>query len=59
VRIGVNTGEVVVAYLEPFALRALAIVHDDNALLGQALEQFAALELDWHAAQTDALGSRP
>jgi class 3 adenylate cyclase len=42
-------------YLEPFALRALGIVRDDRALIDQALERFRTLELDWHAAQTEAL----
>jgi hypothetical protein len=42
-------------YLEPFALRALGIVRDDRALIDQALERFSTLELDWHAAQTEAL----
>jgi class 3 adenylate cyclase/tetratricopeptide (TPR) repeat protein len=43
------------SYLEPFALRALAVVREDEELLGGALEQFEALGLDWHAAQTAAL----
>ena len=42
-------------YLEPFALRALGIVREDEALIDQALERFEALKLAWHAAQTDAL----
>jgi hypothetical protein len=42
-------------YLEPFALRALGIVREDAELLAQADERFAALGLDWHRAQTDAL----
>ena len=45
-------------YTEPFALRALAIVRDDETLIEQALARFAVLRLDWHAAQTLAL-SRP
>jgi hypothetical protein len=44
-------------YLEPFALRALAVANDDQALLEQALDRFSALELDWHAAQTPLLTS--
>jgi class 3 adenylate cyclase len=43
------------SYLEPFALRALGIVREDEALIEQAQGRFAALELDWHAAQTDFL----
>jgi class 3 adenylate cyclase len=45
-------------YVEPFALRALGIVRGDDDLLGRAHERFAALDLTWHAAQTDALRSR-
>jgi hypothetical protein len=43
------------SYVEPFALRARAIVHDDDALLARAAERFAALRLDWHAEQTARL----
>jgi hypothetical protein len=42
-------------YLEPFALRALAIVREDDELLERASERFAALGLHWHAAQTERL----
>jgi class 3 adenylate cyclase len=42
-------------YLEPFALRALGIVREDETLIEQAQVRFAALELEWHAAQTDVL----
>jgi len=42
-------------YLEPFALRALGIVREDEVLIAQALERFGQLGLDWHAAQTDPL----
>ena len=42
-------------YLEPFALRALGIVREDEQLIEQALERFRALGLEWHAAQTHAL----
>jgi hypothetical protein len=42
-------------YFEPFALRALAAVREDESLAGQALERFRALGLDWHAEQTSAL----
>ena len=43
------------AYTEPFAQRALAIVHEDEELLAQAEKLFGALGLDWHAGQTDRL----
>jgi len=42
-------------YLEPFALRALGVVREDEELIGQAQERFAALRLDWHAAETQKL----
>jgi tetratricopeptide (TPR) repeat protein len=41
--------------LEPFAVRALGIVRDDDELLAQADGRFAALGLDWHRAQTERL----
>jgi class 3 adenylate cyclase len=41
--------------LEPFALRALAAVREDDELLGQAQERFEELGLGWHAAQTAVL----
>jgi hypothetical protein len=40
------------AYLEPFALRALGRVRDDRGLVKQAAEQFMALGMRWHAAET-------
>ncbi len=43
------------SYLEPFALRALGIVREDEGLLGRADERFRALRLDWYAGQTDSL----
>jgi class 3 adenylate cyclase len=43
------------SYLEPFALRAQAIVTEDDALLAQAHDRFNAMRLDWHLAQTSAL----
>ena len=43
------------SYLEPFALRALGIVQEDETLLIQANERFRALGLDWHGDQTDSL----
>jgi hypothetical protein len=42
-------------YFEPFAMRALGIVREDEDLIRQALERFEALRLDWHAEQTRAL----
>jgi hypothetical protein len=44
-------------YLEPFALRALAVATDDQELLERALDRFTALGLHWHAAQTPLLSS--
>jgi hypothetical protein len=41
--------------VEPFALRALGRVRDDEALIRRALERFESMELDWHAEQTRAL----
>ena len=41
-------------YLEPFALRALGVVREDDGLAEQAVERFEAMDLDWHAAQTRA-----
>jgi hypothetical protein len=38
-------------YLEPFALRALALVEEDEALL----ERFEAMNLAWHADETRKL----
>jgi class 3 adenylate cyclase/tetratricopeptide (TPR) repeat protein len=38
-------------YLEPFALRALALVREDEALLEEAVAKFEALGLSWHAEQ--------
>jgi len=42
-------------YLEPFALRALGIVRDDETLLTEAVARFEAIQLDWHAAETRRL----
>lgn len=42
-------------YLEPFALRSLGIVRENESLIRQSLERFEALKLDWHAKQTPAL----
>ena len=42
-------------YLDPFALRALGIVREDEELLSGAVARFDALGLDWHAAETRRL----
>jgi hypothetical protein len=42
-------------YLEPFALRALGVVREDEELISQALDRFEAMGLSWHAARTRAL----
>ena len=42
-------------YLEPFALRALGTVRDDEAFLGEAIDRFDAIGLTWHAEQTRKL----
>ena len=41
--------------VEPFALRALGAVREDEELLGRALERFEAMGLSWHAEQTASL----
>jgi hypothetical protein len=42
-------------YIEPFALRALGIVREDETLVGRARDRLREMGLDWHAEQTDAL----
>ncbi len=42
-------------YMEPFALRALGIVREDDDLIRLALDRFEVMRLDWHAAQTRVL----
>jgi hypothetical protein len=42
-------------YLEPFALRALGQVREDEKLIEQALASFRALGLDWYASETQSL----
>ena len=42
-------------YIEPFAQRALGIVRREDELVASSLERFAALGLDWHAADTETL----
>ncbi|MEX2212430.1 MAG: adenylate/guanylate cyclase domain-containing protein [Gaiellaceae bacterium] len=41
--------------LEPFALRALGVVREDEELVRQAQARFGAIGLSWHAAQTAAM----
>jgi hypothetical protein len=41
-------------YLEPFALRALGIVREDDTLIEQAVDRFQQIGLAWHAQQTRA-----
>jgi len=45
-------------YLEPFALRALGAVREDDVLIEQAIERFAAIGLEWHAEQSRKLLAR-
>jgi hypothetical protein len=42
-------------YLEPFALRALGAVREDDLLIEQAVDRFAAMGLEWHAEQSRRL----
>jgi len=42
-------------YLEPFALRALGLVREDEELVEQAVGRFEKLGLAWHAEQTRKL----
>jgi class 3 adenylate cyclase len=42
-------------YVEPFALRALGVVREDEELIRQAAARFDAMRLEWHAGQTRAL----
>ena len=42
-------------YLEPFALRALGVVREDDRARRAGAGRFEALGLDWHAEQTRAL----
>jgi hypothetical protein len=43
------------SYVEPFAVRALGVARDDEALIADADRRFRALGLDWHADQTARL----
>jgi class 3 adenylate cyclase len=42
-------------YLEPFALRALGVVREEETLIRESIDRFRAMELDWHVAQTESL----
>jgi hypothetical protein len=42
-------------YLEPFALRALGAVREDELLIGRAADRFDAMGLTWHAEQSRRL----
>jgi len=42
-------------YIEPFALRALGIVREDETLVGEASDRLRGMGLNWHAEQTNAL----
>jgi class 3 adenylate cyclase len=42
-------------YLEPFALRALGAVREDEVLVKQAVDRFDAMGLEWHAEQSRKL----
>lgn len=39
-------------FVQPFALRALAVIRRDRVLLDQATARFNDLDLEWHAQQT-------
>jgi class 3 adenylate cyclase len=43
------------AYLEPFALRALGVVRQDERLIEQAARLFESMGLAWHEARTRVL----
>jgi hypothetical protein len=45
-------------YIEPFALRALGTVRDDEELIERARARFAAFGLTWHAERTARAGER-
>jgi class 3 adenylate cyclase/tetratricopeptide (TPR) repeat protein len=42
-------------YVEPFALRALGVVREDEELIRQAAARFDEMRLGWHAGETRAL----
>ncbi|MBA2361448.1 MAG: AAA family ATPase, partial [Actinobacteria bacterium] len=41
-------------YIEPFALRALGIVREDETRVAEARDRLRRMGLNWHAEQTDA-----
>jgi hypothetical protein len=45
------------SYLEPFLLRALGTVRDDQTLVQRAIDRFERLGLRWHAAQSRAMAT--
>jgi class 3 adenylate cyclase len=45
-------------YLEPFALRALGSVREDESLIDEAAGRFDAMGLEWHAEQSRKLLAR-
>jgi hypothetical protein len=42
-------------YLEPFALRALGAVREDELLIERAVDRFTAIGLEWRAEQSRKL----
>ena len=42
-------------YLEPFALRALGRVRDDDEPIREAIDRFEAMGLEWHVRETASL----
>jgi hypothetical protein len=46
------------SYTEPFALRALGVVHSDRALLERSASRFDAMGLAWRAEETRSLLTR-
>ncbi|MGH2985126.1 MAG: hypothetical protein ACRDLO_00365 [Solirubrobacterales bacterium] len=42
-------------YVEPFHLRALGVVREDEHLVRRAVDRLEALGLAWHAERTRAL----
>src|SRR6185437_12535283 len=42
-------------YVVPFALRALGVARRDERLVDEAADRFAAMDLEWDAAQTRTL----
>jgi hypothetical protein len=46
-------------YVEPFAVRALGVVREDEKLVERAVRIFETLGLAWHASRTQALMRTP